>query len=362
MITGLDLVEWQLRVANGEPLALAQDAVPRHGHAFEARLYAEDPARDFAPGTGRLVHLRLPEPSEGVRIDSGVREGDAITPYYDSMIAKLVVHGRDRAAALAQLHRALAEAQIAGPATNVDFLSRLAAHPEFAAGPVDTTFIDRHLAALAPPRARVPARTLALAGLAEFAARRAAARGAATAAGEPHSPWAVSDGWRQNGAAVAEAAFRDGDEVVWVRRSGGLIAAAGEKLAVGEVAVAGREISAVLDGASTRATLVAEGDTLTLFHDGRTAVLWRYDPLAAAEARAAEATGGSLAATMPGVVVAVLVAAGAKVEKGATLMVIEAMKVEHAIRAHAAGTVTEVRFAVGEQVADGDQLVAFTPD
>jgi 3-methylcrotonyl-CoA carboxylase alpha subunit len=191
--------------------------------------------------------------------------------------------------------------------------------------------------------------------------RGAAARARAAKGGERHSPWAAADGWRLGGGAVAEAAFRDGEEVVWVRRRGGKVSVRGKDFAAGAVTLAGREVSAEVDGARLQATLVNDGDAVTVFANGATAVLRRHDPLAAAEAKAAEAASGSFAATMPGVVVAVMVTPGAHVEKGATLLVIEAMKVEHAIRAHAAGTVTEVRFAVGDQVNEGDQLVAFTP-
>jgi 3-methylcrotonyl-CoA carboxylase alpha subunit len=362
MITGLDLVEWQLRIANGEALPLTQSQVRADGHAFEARLYAEDPSKGFAPGTGRLVHLRLPGTDASVRVDSGVREGDAISPYYDSMIAKLIVHGRDRAEALARLRDALAQTQVAGPAANVDFLARIAAHPAFAAGPVDTTFIDRHLGSLAPPRAPAPAAALAIAALAEFETRAASARSDAAHAAERGSPWAVTDGWRLGGAAVAETAFRDGDEVVWVRRRAGMISARGVDMPARAVGLVGRDLTAELGGAPLRATIVADGDWLTVFANGSSAVLQRYDPLAAAEARAAESASGGFAASMPGVVVAVMVAPGTHVEKGATLLVIEAMKVEHAVKAHSAGMVTEVRFAVGDQVKEGDQLVAFTPD
>jgi 3-methylcrotonyl-CoA carboxylase alpha subunit len=362
MITGLDLVEWQLRIADGEKLPLRQSEVKTDGHAFEARIYAEDPARHFAPGTGRLTHLRMPAESAAVRVDSGVREGDTITPFYDAMIAKLIVHGESRAAALAKLVGALREVQVAGPAANVEFLMRIATDPALTAGPVDTNFVDRRLGDLAPPPTRPPSRAVALAALAEFAARGNAARARAGRHGEPNSPWSATDGWRLGGASVAEALFQVENQILAARRNGDRIGVEGKEFALGEVAVRGRDVVAELDAATVSATVVAVDSVVTVFDDGRTAVLGRYDPLAAAEARAAESCGGSFAAPMPGVVVAVMATAGAHVEKGTTLMVIEAMKVEHAIKAFAAGTVTEVRFAVGDQVAEGDQLVAFTPD
>jgi len=362
MVTGFDLVEWQLRVANGEKLPVRQSDIRIEGHAFEARIYAEDPARNFAPGTGRLTHLRMPAETSRVRVDSGVREGDTITPFYDAMIAKLIVHGVDRAHALGGLAEALRHVQVAGPAANVEFLIRIATDPSFTVGPVDTNFIDRRLGELAPPISRPPARAVALAGLAEFAGRADAAREVARRAGEPNSPWAALDGWRLGGSSANEASFEFDGKIVSVRRHAGRVRVGDVEFVVGGTMLRGRDLVAEIDGAEVRATVVADGATVTVFDDGKTVVLGRYDALAIAEARAAESQGGSFAATMPGVVVAVMVASGAHVAKGATLMVIEAMKVEHAVKAHAAGTVAEVRFAVGDQVAEGDQLVVFTPD
>src|SRR5205823_27660 len=170
MITGVDLVEWQLRVAAGERIPLAQKDLGINGHAFEVRLYAEDPQRDFLPSTGRLVHLAFPAASGEVRIDTGVAPGDEITPWYDPMIAKLVVRGVDRADALSRLRAALGEVEIAGPASNVEFLRRLAANGDFSAGKVDTGLIERNRAELLPPRGAAPVTALAVAAWAELAA------------------------------------------------------------------------------------------------------------------------------------------------------------------------------------------------
>src|SRR5262249_11859999 len=150
MITGVDLVEWQLRVASGEPLPLAQDAIQMRGHSIEARIYAEDPERGFLPSIGRIAHLRAPEPSDAIRIETGVRAGDEISRYYDPMIGKLIAHGDDRDQARRRLAAALADYEIVGVATNVAFLQRVVGHEAFAAGGVDTGFIADHRAALFP--------------------------------------------------------------------------------------------------------------------------------------------------------------------------------------------------------------------
>jgi len=192
-VTGLDLVEWQFRVAAGEPLPIRQSDLVLHGHAIEARLYAEDPERGFLPQTGTLHGLRFP-PSRLARVDTGVRQGDTITPFYDPMIAKIISWGEDRAAALGRLRRALAETVVLGVGTNRDFLARVAAHPEFVSGAVDTGFIERHRAALVPPRGPAPDTVLAAATLCRLMTREDAAGAVASRSADPFSPWARADG------------------------------------------------------------------------------------------------------------------------------------------------------------------------
>src|SRR5947209_715908 len=210
-VTGLDLVEWQFRVAAGEPLPICQQDLVLHGHAIEARLYAENPERGFLPQTGTLHGLRFP-PSELARVDTGVRQGDAVTPFYDPMIAKIIAWGEDRAAAVGRLQRALVETAVLGLGTNLEFLSRVAAHPEFVSGMVDTGFIERHRAALVPPRRPAPDPVLAAAALFRLVAREDAATAAASHSGDPFSPWAQVDGWRLGGRGHQELIFRDGAE------------------------------------------------------------------------------------------------------------------------------------------------------
>ena len=351
MITGLDLVEWQLRVAAGEKLPADQKKIRANGHAIEVRLYAEDPEQDFIPAAGRLSHLRLPEESDVIRIDSGVREGDSVTAYYDPMIAKLIAHGTDRAEALDRLRAAMARVRIAGLATNAGFLATALLHPEFAAGGVDTGFIERHAAALMPPRQPASDRVLVFAALAVIDRRERTARMDAARTADRHSPWAGLRGWRLNAGPREAVTLLDGNEAVDIEISGGRVSLRG-RIAAAESTDAGQDDIAI----------EIDGMDITVFVDGATRRLRIHDALAEAEAHAGETETGVPPAPMPGVVVAVLVEPGAKVEAGMPLMVIEAMKVEHTIRAAVDGTVDAVHFKIGDRVDEGARLVAFTPD
>ncbi len=359
MITGQDLVEWQLRVAAGAPLPLGQDELTIHGHAFEARIYAEDPDRDFLPAIGALQHLRTPAETPHVRIDTGVRAGDRVSPYYDPMIAKLIVWDRDREAALQRLRGALADYQIVGLTTNLRFLAALAAHPAFRAAKVDTGFIPRHRADLFPAHEALSDRVLALAVLGELLRMQQAATRRASDSLDPWSPWHASDGWRLNDDNHHTFHFRDGEQDVVVtahyRKDGYLLDLPGGRLAAqGELNETG-DLLADLDGARVRATLVRQGDTITVFTGGQDHCLGVHDPLTQGMEDAVEV--GSLAAPMPGIVIKVLVAQGDTVAKGAALMVLEAMKMEHTIIAPQAGVVERVNHAVGEQVREGAELL-----
>jgi 3-methylcrotonyl-CoA carboxylase alpha subunit len=366
MITGLDLVEWQLRVAAGEPLPLSQDDIVANGHAFEARIYAENPARDFLPAAGALSHVRFPDETVHVRVDTGVRAGDVIGIHYDPLIAKLIVWDEDRASALRRLRRALASVQIAGPVTNVAFLAALAGHPAFAAGEVDTGFIPRHRHDLIAPPGPVPPRLLALASLDVLLRREEEARDAARRSADPYSPWHRTDGWRLNEDNHHVLAFRDGDAVVEVtvhyRRDGLLLELPGASAPVrarGERDAAG-DLAADIDGVRIKATVIRAGETITVISGGLSHGLLIEDPAARAELREPQAS--TLRAPMPGRLVAVHVAPGERVKRGMTLVVLEAMKMEHAITAPADGTIAAVPFAVGEQVEDGADLVVFADE
>jgi 3-methylcrotonyl-CoA carboxylase alpha subunit len=331
MITGLDLVEWQIRVAAGEGLPLSQEKLSFSGHAIEARIYAEDPERDFLPSTGKLVHLAFPRESSQVRVDAGVEAGGQITPWYDPMIAKLIVHGPDRASALATLRRALAETEIAGVTTNVAFLGRVAASRAFSAPELDTGLIERNHGELFPPRAPAPQEILEAAAYAELAAEEDAAREQARASGDPYSPWGRADGWRLNGEAHHDFTFMDGDERRTFR-----------------IAFADRQ-----SAASRQVRTVRDGRDWHVFWNGLYRKLSLKEELAAPE----EEQRGSLAAPMPGKVIQVLVEAGASVKKGEPLLILEAMKMEHTIAAPQDGTVKEIRYAAGEQVLEGAELI-----
>ncbi|HVW55403.1 MAG TPA: acetyl/propionyl/methylcrotonyl-CoA carboxylase subunit alpha [Rhizobiaceae bacterium] len=340
MVTGLDLVEWQLRVASGEKLPLPQKDIRLNGHAFEARIYAEDPARGFLPAIGTLYHLRFPEAAGGgtVRIETGVRAGDAISPYYDPMIAKLVVHGPDRDSALAALGDALDRTEIAGSVTNTAFLAKLARDSDFAGGNFDTGLIERKQAALTaiePADPRVKA-------LAAFAASGA----------KPANPFAL-DPWEALG---GYAHFNP------LTRESRLSAEGKETIATITARGAGRYDVGIGDAVFPFSERSLEGHValwpghVTVFEGAVGYTFLAPDPLQHA---VSEAGGGhSLRAPMPGLVKLVRAAAGENVEKGQPLLVLEAMKMEHTIAAPYDGVIAEIA-AEGAQVTDGALLVTF---
>jgi len=358
-VTGLDLVEWQFRVAAGGALPLCQQDLLLRGHAIEARLYAEDPERGFLPQTGTLHRLRFPAP-EIARVDTGVRQGDAVTPFYDPMVAKIVVCGADRRAALVRLRRALAETAALGVATNRDFLARVAAHPKFAAGAIDTGFIDRHRPTLIPQRSPASDAVLAAASLSRLRARQAATREAAAHSGDPYSPWADNEGWRLSGVSHQELVFHDGAQerkITATARAGDWLLQVGEQAitASGEHRPDGK-LSLTLDGVRRELTVLDHGSEMAVFRDSGSWRLVEIDPLAPAAGE--DRTAGRLTAPMPGRVTQLMVEPGSHVGRGEPLMVIEAMKMEHTITAPVDGVVEAVRFAVGDLVEEGAELIA----
>ncbi len=361
MITGLDLVEWQLLVASGRPLPLGQDQITRRGHSFEARLYAEDPNKDFLPAIGTLTHLEPPTESRHVRVDTGVRQGDEVSMFYDPMIAKLIVWDEDRDSALRRLRRALADYHVAGVTTNVGFLGAIAAHPAFAALEIDTGFIERYRADLLPPPAKVPDLGLAFASLALLLWREEEARRAAAQSGDAHSPWHQTSGWRLNQENQHDFSFVDGDDAspvtVHFVEGGWRFDLPGGSLSACRASLTGRSLTAEIGGERRTATVVQSGFDITVLHDGQ---VWRIkldDPSAKAADR--DAGDGRLAAPMPGTVVQVLVKPGDAVTSGQPLIVVEAMKMEHTIKAPTDGTIAEIHYAVGDPVAEGADLLAF---
>ena len=369
MITGQDLVEWQLRVASGEPLPLRQEQLDIRGHAVEARIYAENPEQDFLPSTGRLLHLARPAESLNVRVDTGIEQGDEITPYYDPMIAKLIVWDVDRHAALARMRQALADYRIVGVNTNVDFLSRLVACPAFANADLDTGLIERSREFLFPARSEPPKSVFFVAAVAGLLREHAAALARASQSGDPWSPWSLHDGWRLNLQPRRTLTYRSGDAlhkvIVAYEADGWRLTLGSESvLARGRFLDSGRfagQLAVELDDRRLVASVVAVTEKHEqkrhVFLNGTTYVLQRDDPLHLVEAGGAH--GGVLTAPMPGKVIALLAAAGQQVDKGAPLLILEAMKMEHTITAPKNGRVRAFRYATGDQVADGAELVDF---
>ena len=361
MITGQDLVQWQLLVAAGEVLPCTQKDLAICGHAIEARIYAEDPDRDFLPSIGLLRHLRAPLENTNVRIDTGVRQGDEVSMHYDPMIAKLIVWDSDRTAALRRLRQALSEFQVVGVTTNIEFLSAIAAHSAFAEADLDTGFISKHCDELFPDAARASDRVLALAGLDVLLRRGEEARRDAIASSDPSSPWNMTSGWQLNSDNFHELIFLDGEETVQVvahYRADGyqLDLPGGSQLVRGERDAAG-DLCADLGGTRIKATVVRHGADLTIMSHGFSHRLTLLDPHAFSGEL--DEAGGKLTAPMPGKVIAVMVKVGDDVKKGTPLVILEAMKMEHTIVAPADGVVSQVNYKVGEQVSDGDALLAF---
>jgi 3-methylcrotonyl-CoA carboxylase alpha subunit len=358
LITGQDLVEWQLRVAAEEPLPRAQSELVICGHALEARVYAEDPERGFLPSVGQLRHLGFPEPTDQVRIDTGVEAGDAISPHYDPMIAKLVVWDETREAALRRMRGALGETHIVGVSSNVEFLSRLVSHERFVSGEFDTGLIEDDEGRLLSPGAGPSIRARicgALAIVLDEATR------IASASNDPASPWSAPGAWRLNGRARREISLRAGDEPssVFVQYGTDEFTMTLDNISSevrGQLSPDGR-LAATLDGDRVQARAVRHEDLVHVFVEGESARLEIVDPLRTSSHRT-DALGG-LHAPMPGTILSLLVEPGTEVKPGTPLLVLEAMKMEHTVKAPAAGRVKRFRYAIGDQVTEGAELVDF---
>jgi 3-methylcrotonyl-CoA carboxylase alpha subunit len=363
MITGLDLVELQLRVAAGEALPFSQKDLKFEGHAIEARIYAEDPSREFLPATGKLVHLAFPDQRRDVRVDAGVEAGGEITPWYDPMIAKLIVHGADRAAALARLAQALREVEVAGVTTNVAFLQRVVASRAFRQGELDTGLIERNREELLSSRDSIQADLLAVAAYAELAEEERAARERAQRSGDPHSPWHSVDGWRLNEESHHDFVFVEGGQAHAVRvvfRGQSLLFRAGDaEFALSAETLEDGRLLMRLDNRAFAARAVRDAGDWHVFSGGEYRRLALKEPLQGIDE---DTRSGSLAAPMPGRIVQVMTQAGASVKRGEALLILEAMKMEHTITAPADGVVKEVHYAAGEQVLEGALLIALEQD
>ncbi|GAB1595589.1 acetyl/propionyl/methylcrotonyl-CoA carboxylase subunit alpha [Lysobacter claricitrinus] len=360
MVTGLDLVEWQLRVASGESLPVTQDALAQRGHAIEVRLYAEDPDAGFLPGSGRLERLRLPTAAEGVRVDSGVVEGDTVTIFYDPMIAKLIVHGADRAQALARMRSALAQCEIAGPKSNVEFLERLVRHPAVVDGTIDTGYLDRHLDEFLSTSSSDDSRLFVAAVVARLVSHERGARGCNAASNDPTSPWATPDGWRIGEHAMSRIAVEHRGERV-VLRAGGhngryRVEHGGRLHAIDGARLDGDAMSLRIDGTAMRVQ-VGGGRGHWTAHDGTHRIAITAAPLHDTHHGIGEGGTDRIAAPMPGRVVVARVQAGDAVTAGQEVMVIEAMKMELSLKSPRDGVIAEVRGAAGDFVEADAALV-----
>jgi 3-methylcrotonyl-CoA carboxylase alpha subunit len=356
-ITGTDLVEWQLRVAAGEPLPLGQDAIRRTGHAIEVRVYAEDPARGYLPQTGTLVRHRPPAEDAHVRVDAGVAEGDAIGIHYDPMIAKLIVHDADRSSAIRRLRGAIADYAIAGLDTNLAMLHAVTGLPAFARGDVHTGFLEEYATQVAPRADGPPVEAVALVCAALLVDRAGTAWPAEGP--DPWSPWSATDGFRLHADGLDTFHLRFGREGVDVTahhsRGCTTLEWRDRGAVVRDARRDGDRVTAVVDGARIHADVIDAGHVIHVVRGPATLRFERiFDDEAVDEGGA---SGGLVRAPVPGRITAVLVAEGEAVAADQPLVRLEAMKMEHTLEAPAAGTVSRLSAAVGQQVDEGETLL-----
>lgn len=350
-ITGQDLVEWQLRVANGEELPLKQDELSINGHAFEVRLYAEDPSQNFMPQTGKLQHFSYPKNDRSLRVDSGVEAGDTVTSYYDPMIAKLICHADTRENAAAKMKKLLEQTTLSGLNTNQEFLHHIFAHETFLAGDVDTGFIPRYEDTLIPENyGRAGAKDIALLALHQL-----------TTYHKNDDPWSSGDNWRMGTTSRRHLDFisRGQKFAVTCEIDGHSLSfdLGEETIEARLIYIDGNEIKAIVNGCKISATILQHKNDLTMFVDGRIIAVKLHSHEAADDADSS----GQIVTNMPGRIVNVLVKKGDDVEKDQPLLIMESMKVEITIRAGVAGKIEDLPIAVNDQVADGALLVNITP-
>jgi 3-methylcrotonyl-CoA carboxylase alpha subunit len=358
LITGVDLVEWQLRVAFGEKLPLTQDQIRLNGHAIEARVYAENPHKNFMPSVGRIRTWHTPEQSNGLRIDAGYREGDAVSPHYDAMLAKVIAWAPTRDAAIERLNRGLEETDVRGVVTNIPFLSALVTHPDVRANAIDTGFIERELKVLTPPSAA--------SGDLELCAAVAAIliEEAKAVAAEAPSPWRTT-GWMPVGRRQRRFAFRHGQgaeqEAVLHYGSGPAKVSISEReFAFTSLPALDGGFDLTLDGMKSHVVAVIEGHELYLrTRNGRFDLHW-VDPFGGDDEE--QVGEDKIVAPLPGTVVALLAEVGAKLEKGAPILTLEVMKMEQTLRAPFAGVLKVIKCKVGDIVQEGVELAEIEPE
>jgi 3-methylcrotonyl-CoA carboxylase alpha subunit len=349
-ITGIDLVEWQLRIARGERLPKSGAQISQRGAAIEARLYAEDPARDYLPSVGRIAHLRWPDAQADLRLDTGIEAGDEVSPYYDPMLGKLIAWGESRIEAADRLAKALGELEVAGVTTNRALLMSVLADAEFRHAPVATDFLEARRPHLVFGEPGPAVEDAALAAL-----------WCATRETHPGALWADTTGWRLAGAVPAR--WRIGDEWVWIERTADntyRARVAGHEYALVVIGRADQSFEVEIAGRIRRLSILEFGQDLELFGGGRHVKLRVALPEDALQA-ADQADTGSLVTPLPGTVVAVHVSTGQRVARGAPLMTIEAMKMEHTVTAPYAGIVERLPFGLTDRVTEGAILVELKP-
>ena len=379
LITGQDLVEWQLRVAAGERLPATQEQLAVNGHALEARIYAEDPDNHFLPGAGRLSHLRFPESTAHVRVDTGVRQGDSIPVHYDPLIAKLIVWDKNRSNCLRRMLGALRRTQVAGVITNIDFLGAVISHQAFQEADFDTGFIELYQGDLFPDKEPVSPDILSLAALYQVLRCTSLAGQYAAASGDPTSPWWETDSWRLNlvdeeyfrfhdgvrehevGITAAGRCYINGLETStgnnepgqsgndYVIRTGGRMFRASGKLEPDS------GLAAILDNTQRRACVVEDNEHLIILDSGHT---YRLKQVTGTSHSSEEEISGNLISPMPGRVIEVMATEGQQVKKGDALLVLEAMKMEHIIAAPHDGTVQSLHYRADDMVDEGVELLS----
>ncbi len=355
LITGVDLVEWQLRVAFGEKLPLRQDQIRMNGYAIEARVYAENPNKNFMPSVGRIRSWRLPEQTDGLRIDAGYREGDAVSPYYDAMLAKLIAWAPTREAAIDRLNRGLEETDVRGVVTNIPFLSALITHAKVRANRIDTGFIERELKVLTPATAAP--------GDLELAAAVAAIVGEEAARHGVNSPWNIF-GWMPVGRRERVFLFRAGQGVekkVTLHYGNGPSTLTVDNREIGFASITSElgSYDVTLDGVKSHIVAVIEGHELYLrTRNGRFELHW-VDPFGGEDEE--QAGEDKIVAPLPGTVVALLAEEGATLEKGAAILTLEVMKMEQTLRAPFAGVLKKIKCKVGDIVQEGVELAEVEP-
>ncbi|GJM07619.1 MAG: 3-methylcrotonyl-CoA carboxylase subunit alpha [marine bacterium B5-7] len=358
MTTKQDLVAWQLHVAAGNPLPCTQAELTQHGHAIEVRLYAEDPANQFLPSTGELALFHVPSHDPHVRLDTGVQTGDHITPFYDPMIAKLIVWGNDRHDAITRMQQTLAETHIVGVKNNVALLRRIVAHPDFANAKLSTHFIDMHQDTLMPAPTPMPADCICLAAVATICQQQDVAIAAS-------DPWAASDAWQSHLPATQILRFEHDGKTLQAMiefQADNLHCTVShsetdktQAFSVTNMRLNGQQLHLTINQQPTTAWVVENQDTLVIIHQGESFTLMRWS---ANHAHTDSNADASLLAPMPGTVAAVMVKVGEQVASGQPLMILEAMKMEHTITAPHEGTVEDVCYNIGDQVNDGAVLLS----